>query len=145
LSSFRGAARAGTGFTLAAAALLAGCATPPPPASTTRLYAIDLAGAAKQCTVGPLVPVAGKEVAARMTVGNDGGWCAFTVAQPGPHPYASGLLTEQPAHGRVYIHPVGDDTRIDYTPDAGYIGPDAFIVALLPGRAVIRATVTVTR
>lgn len=145
LSSFRRVGRAGAGFTLAAA-LLAGCAGPPPPAApTTRVYAIDLAGAAKQCTVGPLAPVAGKEVAARMTVGNDGGWCAFTVAQPGPQPYATGLLTEAPAHGRVYVHPVGDNTRIDYTPDAGYAGPDAFTVTLLPGRAVICPTVTVTR
>jgi hypothetical protein len=131
---------------LTTAALLAGCAGPPPPtASATRVYAADLAGGARQCTVGPLAPVAGREVAARMTVGNDGGWCAFKVAQPGPQPYAAGLLTEAPAHGRVYIHPVGDDTRIDYTPDGGYVGPDAFIVTLLPGRAVIRATVSVTR
>jgi hypothetical protein len=130
---------------LTATALLAGCAKAPPPAPATREYAIDLAGAARQCTVGPLAPVAGKEVAARMAVGNDGGWCAFTVAQPGPHPYAAGLLTEQPAHGRVYVHPVGDNTRIDYTPDVGYVGPDAFTVELLPAHAVIRATVSVTR
>lgn len=139
------ATRAGAGLVLIATALLAGCAQPPPPsAPTTRLYAIDLAGAARRCTVGPLAPVAGKEVAARMTVGNDGGWCAFAVAQQG-QPYAAGLLTAEPAHGRVYIHPVGDNTRIDYTPDAGYVGPDAFTVTLLPGRAVIRATVSVTR
>jgi len=145
LRILRGATRASAGLVLTATALLAGCAKPPPPAPTARLYAIDLAGAARRCTVGPLTPVAGKEVAARMTVGNDGGWCAFAVAQPGPQPYAAGLLTEQPAHGRVYIHPVGDNTRIDYTPDGGYVGPDAFIVTLLPGRAVIRATVSVTR
>ena len=145
MSSFRRAARANAGFTLAAVALLAGCAQPPPPVSTTRLYAIDLAGAAKRCTPGPVTPVAGKEVAATMTVGNDGGWCAFTVAQPGPQPYAAGLLTVEPGHGRVYIHPVGDNTRIDYTPDAGYAGPDAFTVTLLPGREVIRAAVSVTR
>jgi hypothetical protein len=135
----------GTRLTLTAAALLAGCAAPPPPAPTARVYAADLAGGARQCTVGPLAPVAGKEVAARMTVGNDGGWCAFTVAQPGPEPYAAGLLTQGPAHGRVYIHPVGDNTRIDYTPDGGYVGPDSFIVTLLPGHAAIRATVSVTR
>jgi hypothetical protein len=145
LNSVRCAARAGAGFALAAAALLAGCAAPPPPASTTRLYAIDLAGAARQCTAGPVSPVAGKEVAARMTVGNDGGWCAFKVSQPGPQPYSAGLLSIEPAHGSVYIHPVGDDTRIDYTPDVGYAGPDAFTATLLPGRAVIRATVSVTR
>lgn len=142
----RRATRAGAGLMITATALLAGCAREPPPAaSATREYAIDQAGAAKQCTVGPLAPVAGKEVAARMTVRNDGGWCAFAVAQPGPQPYAAGLLTEEPAHGHVYVHPVGDNTRIDYTPDASYVGPDAFTVTLLPGRAVIRSTVNVTR
>jgi hypothetical protein len=129
-----------------AAALLAACAPPQgPTASTTRLYAIDLSGGAKQCTVGPLSPVAGKEVTAAMRVGNDGGWCAFKVAQPGPQPYAAGLVTQEPAHGRVYIHPVGDDTRIDYIPDAGYVGSDTFTATLLPGHAMIRATVSVTR
>ena len=145
MRNLRGATRASAGVMLTATALLAGCAQPPPPGPTARLYAIDLAGAARRCTVGPVAPVAGKEVVARMTVGNDGGWCALTVAQPGPQPYAAGLLTEDPAHGRVYIHPVGDNTRIDYTPDAGYVGPDAFAVTLLPGRAVVRATVSVTR
>jgi hypothetical protein len=131
---------------VAVAALLAGCAKPaPPPAPSARVYAIDLEGAAKQCTVGPLSLQAGKVVAARMSVGNDGGWCAFKVAQPGPQPYAAGLLSRPPAHGRVYIHPVGDDTRIDYTPDAGYVGPDSFTVTLLPGRAAVQATVSVTR
>ena len=43
----------------------------------------------------------------------------------------------------VYIHPVGDDTRIDYTPDLGFSGIDSFVVRLLPGNPVLRVNVTV--
>ena len=57
-----------------------------------------------------------------MQVGNDGGWCGITVAQDGK-PYDAGLLTQAPEHGKVYIHPVGDATRIDYTPDLGSAAP----------------------
>ena len=133
---------------LAAAALLSGCNQGPPagPAGPTRpIYAIDQTGGAKQCTVSPVTPVAGKEVSATMSVGNDGGWCAISVHQEGPSPFAAGLLTVPAGHGRVYIHPVGDDTRIDYTPDVGYVGPDAFTVTLLPGHSVIRTIVKVVR
>lgn len=79
-----------------------------------------------------------------MRVGNDGGWCGISVQLDG-QPYAAGLLTESPAHGNVFIHPVGDSTRIDYTPEAGFTGTDRFVVQLIPGNAAIRATVTVTR
>ncbi len=133
----------------AAVALLAGCTPPPAPAvvSTTRVYAIDLAGAAKSCKVLPEKPVLapGKTTPVAMTVGNGGGWCAVSVAQAGPHPYAAGLLVARPAHGTAYIHTVGDDTRIDYTPDPGYAGPDAFTVSLIPDDPTLRVAVTVTR
>jgi hypothetical protein len=133
------------GCGLAIAVLLVGCAAPPAaPVSTTRLYAIDQAGAAKQCTVGPVTLTAGKETAATMSVRNDGGWCAISVAQSG-HPYSAGLLATPAAHGKVYVHTVGDDTRIDYTPDPGYAGPDAFTVTLLPGRPALKVGVTVVR
>jgi hypothetical protein len=117
---------------------------PAGPVSTTRLYAIDETGGAKQCKVGPVHLIAGRETSATMTVGNDGGWCAITVAQEG-HPYAAGLLTVGAGHGTVYVHQVGDATRIDYTPDRGFVGPDAFTVTLLPSRPVLRVGVTVTR
>lgn len=132
---------------LALVAGLSACGPRSEPAavSTTRVYAIDQSGAARQCTVSPVTPAAGKEAGATIAVRNDGGWCAIKLHQEGPKPYDAGLLTSPPAHGRVYIHIVGDDTRIDYTPDAGYAGPDAFTVSLLPGRAVIRASVTVSR
>jgi hypothetical protein len=130
---------------LAVAALLQGC-TPQPsaPVQTTRLYAIDLAGAAKLCLVSKVELTPGRATAARMQVGNDGGWCAIPVALDG-HPYAAALLTGQPVHGHVYVHPVGDNTRIDYTPDRGYIGGDAFTVTLLPGRPALQVSVNVTR
>ena len=86
----------------------------------------------------------GKETAATMAVGNDGGWCATTLAESG-QPYAAGLLTVPAAHGTVYIHTVGDGTRIDYTPDTGFAGSDSFTVTLLPGRPVLQMAVTVTR
>jgi hypothetical protein len=74
---------------------------------------------------------------------NDGGWCGIPVHQDGPKPFGAGLLETRPAHGDVLIHEVGDDTRIDYTPDRGFAGHDAFAVKLIPGDAIIRVTVTV--
>ena len=89
-------------------------------------------------------PAPGKETTATVSVGNDGGWCAVTVDNDG-HPYAAGLLVTRPAHGRVYIHTVGDATRIDYFPAKGYAGPDSYAVQLLPGEGTVRATVSVVR
>jgi hypothetical protein len=79
-----------------------------------------------------------------MTVGNDGGWCGILVSYEGK-PFAAGLLTGRPQHGKVFIHIVGDDTRIDYTPEIGYAGPDGFTVTLLPEYASLKVTVAVTR
>ena len=128
------------------ALLLQGCAEKPLTQATgqPRLFAADFQGEAKNCAAPKPSLAAGKETAAQITLGNDGGWCAISVANDGA-PYATGLLTEQPAHGKVYIHPVGPATRIDYTPDRGYAGNDAFIVRLLPGNPVLRVSVTVQR
>lgn len=127
-----------------AAMTLAACEQPQPRrASTARLYATDQAGGAKSCAVPDAkTPAPGKEVPATMTLGNDGGWCAITVENNG-RPFSAGLLSARPAHGRVFVHTVGDATRIDYTPDAGYAGSDSFAVRLLPGEGVVRASVTV--
>jgi hypothetical protein len=125
-------------------AVLQGCAErPPPPVQHSRLFASDLEGGAKTCDVPKLKLDTGKEVSARMQVGNDGGWCGITLAQDS-RPYDAGLLTQPPEHGSVYIHPVGDDTRIDYTPEPGFSGADSFVVKLLPGNPVLRVSVTVT-
>ncbi len=130
---------------LAGIALLAGCAPEgPPPGPSAIVYSYDLQGAARLCTAPQQVAlVEGKPTDARIVVRNDGGWCAISVSAPGPKPYDAGLLADRPAHGKVYVHPVGNTTRIDYTPASGYAGPDSFGVQLLPGAAVLRVAVTV--
>ena len=115
-----------------------------PAGSHNRIFHADMTGAAKQCTASKPALQDGQETTATLQVGNDGGWCAIAVSRGGD-PYAAGLLITPAAHGRVFIHPVGDDTRIDYTPATGYAGPDAFAVRLIPGNPVIRVSVTVSR
>lgn len=142
----RRAATALRGGLLATPFLLQACAEKPPPqpVSTTPVFAVDMQGGAKQCTASRPELKPGRQATATMRVGNDGGWCAIHVALHGK-PYAAGLLTQPAQHGTVFIHPVGDDTRIDYTPAPGYVGPDSFVVQLIPGNPSIRVTVTVTR
>jgi len=136
---------------LTAAALAASCAPKPPPRAPTRQYAVDQTGAAKSCTVPKVTPADGKETPVAISVGNDGGWGAISVSQPPATrnadlvPYKAGLLTSRPTHGKVYVHTVGDATRIDYRPAPNYAGPDSFAVTLLPGDAVLRVDVTVTK
>ncbi|MBL6453873.1 hypothetical protein JMJ55_00975 [Belnapia sp. T6] len=136
-------------LTLAAGlALLAGCApqqAASPARPGARIYANDLAGAAKTCTVPqPAVLSAGQQVETTMTVDNDGGWCGITVAQSGPKPFSYGTVANRPQHGRLHIHTVGDSTRVDYIPNAAFGGTDSFAVQLKPGDATMRVAVTVT-
>jgi hypothetical protein len=129
---------------VAACVLLQGCSEKPVPrGSTLRIYAADLAGGAKLCEVPKPDLIEGKTIDASMRVGNDGGWCGLSVHQAGPKPYDAGLLVKRPAHGNVTIHSVGDDTRIDYVPDRGYAGADAFTVKFVPGVPAINVAVTV--
>jgi hypothetical protein len=128
---------------LAAACLVQGCTPPRVATSGTRLYASDLAGGAKSCAVPAVTVTSAQETAIPMTVGNDGGRCGITVAQGG-QPFSAGLLTTRPTHGTIYIHTVGDATRIDYTPDPGFAGSDSFVVRLVPGNGTVRVAVTVT-
>jgi len=115
------------------------------PAATARLpvYAYDQTGAARHCTVPPVKPVADKQTDATISVENDGGWCAFSVQQ-GRAPYTVGLVTARPQHGKVFVHSVGDETRIDYTPAPSFAGADSFTVKLLPGDALVAVAATVT-
>jgi hypothetical protein len=94
--------------------------------------------------VPKVAPAAGQQAPVAMKVGNDGGWCAITVANGGK-PYSAGLLITEPMHGDVLIHSVGDNTRIDYTPDVQFAGADSFVVRLVPGGATIAASVVVSR
>jgi len=130
---------------LGLAAMLAACAQDNgPAASTRRVYHNDLQGGAASCTVPRDVSLtAGQQAEARMTVGNDGGWCGISVSLPGPKPYDAGLLVERPRNGRVLVRKVGDITRIDYFPDPGFTGADSFTVRLLPGNPALKVAVTV--
>jgi hypothetical protein len=127
-----------------ACVLLAGCQKQPLAPPSARVYAVDLAGGARSCTVPAVELTEGKSAAAAMSVANDGGWCAITLAQRGRQPYAAGLIQTRAQHGQVHIHTVGYDTRIDYTPDSGFNGTDAFAVRLIPGNPVLTVNVTVT-
>ncbi len=135
------------GVLLLTSLLLSACAQnrAGPAGSTLRVYAADLAGAAKVCDVPSVNPVAHARTEVPVKLANDGGWCGIHVHQDGPKPFDAGLLTARPSHGNVLIHAVGDETRIDYTPDRGYVGGDTFVVRLIPGDASIRAAVTVTK
>ena len=127
-----------------ATAMLQGCSetAQAPAASTNRVFAADQAGGAKSCQVGKIAVTDGQATETTMKMANDGGWCAFSVNQRGK-PYATGLLPNRPEHGKVYVHQVGDHTRIDYTPFRGFVGTDSFAVKLVPGDGVVRVAVTV--
>lgn len=129
---------------LVGGALLQGCSEKvASPASKLRIYAADTVGGAKVCISPPVSATPGRTSDLLMKVGNTGGWCGLPVHQAGPKPYDAGLLTGRPAHGSVTIHGVGDNTRIDYVPDRGYVGRDSFQVKLLPGDAVLQIAVDV--
>jgi hypothetical protein len=126
-------------------AALAGCAEQPKSVATgARRYFVDTQGISSVCTVPPRVELAvGQQAEATMVMKNDGGWCGISVAQSGPKPYDAGLLVGRPEHGRLHVHKVGDVTRIDYIPDAGFGGEDRFTVRMLPGNPALRVMVTV--
>ena len=111
--------------TLAAAIALSGCAT------TTKVQqqAMDLQndGIAKTCTPSPVDLAATTPATIAMT--NDG-WCGVFTAEKDGQPFNYGLVKTRPSHGRVYIQKVGAQTRVEYTPNAGYVGQDNFVVAL---------------
>ncbi len=100
-------------------------------------------GSARSCAPSA-APPDGKSSLAQMQVSNEGGWCGITVNRGGVA-YDSYLLVTRPAHGRVFAHHVGSNTRIDYRPDAGFAGADRFSVRMIPGNAVIEVSVNVTR
>ncbi len=129
------------------AVLLAGCSSQQQAGqagSKLRVYATDMAGGAKICVAPKIVPSPAATTEVTMGLSNDGGWCGVRVDQDGAKPFDAGLLTARPAHGSVTIHSVGDDTRIDYTPDRGFSGNDSFRVKLIPGNETVHVTVAVS-
>ena len=144
-ASFRGSIpRVASLALLTSCGLLQACSNSPPAGSVQRVYAVDVAGEAKICDAPGIGSPGGGTVAATMKLTNDGGWCGLRVRQAAGKPYDAGLLESRPSHGSVLIHEVGDDTRIDYTPDRRFAGSDTFTVKLIPGDATINVAVTVT-
>jgi hypothetical protein len=128
----------------ATAALAQGCAPKQPARQPARQYFVDQGGIAPTCTTSAVNLKDGQETSAEMTVGGGAGRCSFSLSRDG-RAFGVGLLNKRPEHGKVYIHTVGDDTRIDYTPEATYGGPDTFTVALVPGNPSLRVAVTAIR
>ncbi len=126
------------------ALLVQGCEPARPGASATRLYAIDQVGGAKTCNVPKAKPASGQITDMTMTMANDGGYCGALVSQANGA-FSAGLLTSRPKSGKVYVHAVGDETRIDYTPDKNFAGQDSFVVKLVPGDGSVRVNVAVAK
>jgi hypothetical protein len=131
------------GVLLPALLLGAGCQERVAGVAATRVYAIDQNGRAKTCNAPAADTSAGKPTDATITMSNEGGWCGVTTRQ-GNRPYSAGLIQTRPQHGMAFVHTVGDDTRVDFTPDAGFTGQDKFSVRLIPGNAILNVAVTVT-
>ena len=108
--------------------------------SHSPVYSTDLQGKAASCTAPLLKNVEDGHAVPATIVTGGGGWCGLFVNREGK-PFSAGLLTEAAHNGKVFVHTVGDDTRIDYTPRTASNGPDAFEVRLLPGDAVIHVAV----
>ena len=101
-------------------------------------FARDFANKAAVCEAPP-VSLEGKDVAATIATGG-GGWCGIPVTHDG-HSFGAGLLTQAPRNGSVYVHTVGNTTRVDYTPFKA-AGADAFTVKFIPGDETMHVTVS---
>ncbi len=139
--------RYGVPAALMGMALLQGCA-PKPSIVEEAAPSPDLYGRvpARACTVTPIVLRDGGESATTMTVTNDGGFCAASLADSAGRPFEVGLVTAPPVHGKPLIHTVGSKTDIDYTPAHGFVGSDSFIVRLRTTKvdSLLHLTVVVT-
>jgi hypothetical protein len=108
------------------------------------IFTIDTQGGAKTCVASNAAPPDGQAVLAQMQVSDEGGWCGILANHNGAA-FDSYLMEIRPSHGTIYAHHVGNNTRIDYTPETGFVGTDRFSVRLIPGNAVIESAVTVVR
>ncbi len=128
-------------FSCLAALGLAGCmpeAAGTAGGSRSPVYATDLRGKAANCTAPEVALTPGKESVASITTGG-GGWCGIPVTRGG-NAVTAGLLTQGARNGMVYVHTVGDVTRVDYTP-RGTAASDSFAVKFIPGDETMRVTV----
>jgi hypothetical protein len=72
----------------------------------------------------------GSPATGQITMSNDGGWCGQHLGVEYNETIVGGAmnLSRQPAHGQVSITRHQGYTDVDYKPNPGYVGPDAFSV-----------------
>ena len=107
-------------------------------------------GIARVCTASAVDMAHGPVATATLAMSNEGGWCAVRVSQPEHTAFATGLVRVRPEHGRLDIEKSGNQTRIQYFPDAGFVGSDTFTTALRPTKPgaadqMLKVSVTVSR
>ena len=125
-----------------AALALAACAQKQaaPLGARNPTYSADLTGKAPNCTAPEVQITQGQDATGTIATGG-GGWCGIAVTLGG-NALTAALLAQAPRSGHVYVHTVGDVTRVDYTPAAGAVGADSFAVKFIPGGETMRVTVS---
>ena len=111
-----------------------------PAGSRSPTYAVDLAGKAPTCIAPDVELTQGKDANGTIMTGG-GGWCGIAVTMGG-NALTAGLLVQAPRSGRVFVHTVGDATRVDYIPAAGAVAPESFAVKFIPGDETMHVTVS---
>jgi hypothetical protein len=134
---------------LAISAPLTGCQKPPPPVAEAPPPLPPHLGPppAANCLVAPFTVHDGGTVTVKMTVSNDGGYCAATLTADSGQPYDAPLVPEKPTHGEDSVVQYNHKTSIEYVPNTGYVGHDAFTAKLIvkgkPGYTTINVAIDV--
>jgi len=122
---------------LAAVLVLSACANTKPPVLAENDPRND--GIATTCTpTNPDLKAAGP-YSGTIAMANDG-WCGVFAVERDGKPFSYGLVRSRPEHGRLFIQKVANATRVEYTPNAGYVGADAFTVALRSNKSGVEDT-----
>ena len=98
------------------------------------------------CKVQPFFLLGLRSVPTRMTVGNTGQACTFTLINPALNAVINAaLLTGAAQHGQAQagLTPGSRQAVVSYRPAPGYAGPDKFDVTLEPNAVGVTVDVTV--
>jgi hypothetical protein len=102
---------------------------------------------AASCLVVPFHVSDGGTVPVTMRVSNEGGYCAATLTADSGKPYDAPLVPVLPHHGTPRVVKYDGKTSVEYSADAGYVGPDNFEVHLIvkgnPAYTTLNVSVTV--
>ncbi len=136
-------------FLFALGALLASCAKPPAPVPEAPPPLRPHLGPppAASCSVAPFHVADGGMTAVSMQVSSEGGYCAATLVAENGRPFDAPLEPVVPMHGKARVVKYNGRTSVEYTPVAGYVGPDSFTVRLIlrdrPGYTTLNVSVAV--